>query len=450
MKRPTFLVAGTAASALLFAIAGTASAGAYYLQEQSVKANGRAWSGEVAESGVQQLWWNPAAIGGLSSSEGYLGLTQIQPRAISSNLNTRVIRPTLALSSTMIIPSTNQAVGGDQSSSNPIKNGTLPTGGFAIPLNSRWTFGLLATSPYSFTTDYSATSWARYDADKTELRTYDVQPTIAFAPTHEVSLGLGLNAEYMDATLSNFLPDPLSSAYPDGHQSLQGNGWNYGYSVGAQYHSGKIELGASYKSAIKHKLRGSLTISGLADPIALAAGLNSTTSGAHAGFSTPWQAQIGIRYHLDPVWIVEGSIVQSGWRKFDAINVTLPTSTVTTAIPENYKDTTAYSVGADARINAKWTLRGGVQMDKSPIPAGERDPRVPDGDRTTYAVGATYTVNNRAGIDLSLGYTHFSSVAIDKTEAAFAGTALQTVILTSGQLQKAHALTFGIGTHFGF
>src|ERR1700748_583266 len=85
------LIAASAASAL--AIAGQAHASAFYLQEQSVKATGRAFSGGVSEQGAQQQWWNPAAVGGITSIESYFGIDAIIPRADSSNVNTVVQRP---------------------------------------------------------------------------------------------------------------------------------------------------------------------------------------------------------------------------------------------------------------------------------------------------------------------------------------------------------------------
>ena len=49
-----------------------ASAASFYLQDQSVKGLGRAYSGEVADQGASSLWWNPASIA-RSGGEIYLG-----------------------------------------------------------------------------------------------------------------------------------------------------------------------------------------------------------------------------------------------------------------------------------------------------------------------------------------------------------------------------------------
>ena len=47
---------------LMASVAAPAFAGSFYLQEQSVRGAGRAFSGEAADRGVGSMWWNPAAI----------------------------------------------------------------------------------------------------------------------------------------------------------------------------------------------------------------------------------------------------------------------------------------------------------------------------------------------------------------------------------------------------
>ncbi|WP_232476137.1 OmpP1/FadL family transporter [Flavisphingomonas formosensis] len=438
------IVTGGACKAALFAtsamaavtLAQQAHASAFYLQEQSVKAVGRAFSGEVSDTGPESLWWNPASIGGLPSAQAYFGAAAIIPRADSVNTGTLVVRPGQAPS----------PVGGDQREKNPVNNGVLPSGGFAIPIGEKFAVGLVATSPYSFTTNYASDSWARYNADKTRLRTYDIQPTIAFMPIPGLSLGAGLNIEYAKATLSNLLPDPISPLLPDAEQTLKGDGWDLGYSLGAQYRSHFIDLGVSYKSSVKHKLKGSFSIAGNANPV-LAGAINQSIDGVHATFRTPWQLTFGARVHATDRLTINGQITRSGWNKFDAITLLSP---LDTAIPENYKNSMSYAVGFDYAATPKWTVRGGIQRDLSPIPTGERDPRVPDGDRWNFALGTSYQLTSRFTIDAAASYDKIHSVDIDKATAAYAGTPLQTVIVTSGRLKNASALIFALGGRVTF
>ena len=57
-----------AASMTGLVVAGSAHAQAFYLQEQSTRAAGRAFSGETADTGAASLWWNPAAIAGIEKA----------------------------------------------------------------------------------------------------------------------------------------------------------------------------------------------------------------------------------------------------------------------------------------------------------------------------------------------------------------------------------------------
>jgi len=225
MTQRAILVA--TASIVAAAVGSSANAAAFYLQEQSIRGAGRAFSGEAADQGAASLWWTPAAIGGMAGGDAVLGVSQIMPRGRVDNVGTVIVRPGQAPA----------PVGGNQSSRNPIDNGTLPSGAIAYAITPRLSLGLAVTSPFSFTTNYENNSWARYTADKTKLRTIDLQPSVAFAITPEISIGAGANIEHSKATLGNFLPN-LSPALADGHQTLQGSGWDVGWSAGAQFRSG--------------------------------------------------------------------------------------------------------------------------------------------------------------------------------------------------------------------
>ena len=425
----TLLVSGVAIAAT---VPSVANAAAFYLQEQSVKAAGRAFSGEVADTGAQSLWWNPAAIAGMTGGDGYIGASAILPRGRVVDNGTLIVRPGQAPAS----------VGGNGVSRNPINNGVLPAGAIAHAVTDRLAVGLVVTSPFSFTTNYDANSWARYTADRTKLRTIDIQPSAAFALTDWLRLGGAVNVEHADASLSNKLPN-LSPLLADGEQSLSGKGWDVGYSVGGQLHNDFATLGVSYKSSIKHTLDGSITTSGLLGPLA---GQNRTID-TKARFRTPWQLVVGARVRATEALTLNGQVTRFGWNKFDAIRLGAP---INAAIPENYRNTWSFAGGVDYQLSPALTVRGGIQHDQTPTRDGERDARVPDGDRWNYALGATYQITPAIGIDAAVNYVDIDSVKIDRRTAAYAGTAVQTPILVNGSLEKAHAVVLGLGAHMTF
>lgn len=425
------ILIGTAASAIAATIAGGAHAQAFYLQEQSVRGQGRAFSGEAADTGVDSLWWNPAGISGMEGTEAAVRASAIIPRGKVVDNGTLIRRPGQAPT----------PVGGDPLAKNPIDKGLLPS--FALAHGfGRLAVGLSVTAPYAFTTNYDADSWARYTADKTKLRTFDIQPSVAFAVTPELHIGGALNIEHADASLSNALPN-LSPLLADGRQELKGKGWDLGWSVGAQYRTEVISLGLAYKSSIKHKLKGSVTIDGLLGPLAV----QNREVDATATFNTPWMAIGSVRVKATPQLTLNGQVVRYGWEKFDAIRLGAP---LNTAIPENYKNSWSYAGGIDYAVSPQWTVRGGVQYGNTPTREGERDARVPDSNRWNFSAGTSVAMSDAITLDGAFSYITFKDAPIDRLTAAYAGTAAQTPIIVNGELQDASALVFSLGARVAF
>ncbi|HVJ01847.1 MAG TPA: outer membrane protein transport protein, partial [Sphingomonas sp.] len=368
-------LAAASSLASLVAFAGTANAQAFYLQEQSARGAGRAFSGEAADTGAQSLWWNPAAIAGMTEAEAAIAAAAILPRGEVVDTGTIIRRPGQAFA----------PVGGNPIARNPINNGILPSGAIAVPLNDRIALGLAVTSPFSFTTDYDADSWTRYSAGRTKLLTVDIQPSVAVALTDWLRVGAALNVEYTDASLGNALPNVLATL-PDGQQTLKGNGWDFGWSAGFQMHNDFLTVGVAYKSGIKHNLKGDLEISGLVGPLA---GSNMQLSDVEASFSTPAQIIVGARFRATPQLTFNGQVVRYTWADFDAIRLGDP---VNTAIPEDYRNSFSVAGGVDYAASTKLTVRAGVQRGLTPTRDGHRDARVPDSNRWNYGVGATYNI----------------------------------------------------------
>jgi len=423
-----------AASTLALIGTGAAHASGFYLQEQSVVAAGRAFSGEAADQGASSLWWNPAAIAGNEKSTAYLGFSAILPKGKVRNNSSVIARPGQAAA----------PVGGNQVSVNPLKKGYLPSGAVAWKLNDQWSVGLAFTAPYSFATNYEDNSWARYTADKTKLTTIDLQPTIAFAPSPLIGIGVGLNVEHSKASLSNSLPN-LSAALPDGHQTLRGKGWDVGYSVGVQIHPSKIiDLGFSYKSSVKHKLKGSVTTAGLLGPLA---GQNGRLDDITATFRTPWQAVASARVHVNEQLTLNGQVVRAGWKKFDAIRLGAP---LNAALDQNYRNSWSVAGGVDYAVTPQWTMRGGVQWDQTPTQDGFRDARVPDASRINFAIGTSYAITDSITLDAAANYIDFKNASIDRPGGFYVGSQAQTIIQPNGSLTGARAIILAVGGRMSF
>ncbi len=417
----------------MFGFETAASANAYYLQSQSARGTGRAFSGEGADTGAASLWWNPAAIAGIRDGSAAIAATVIRPKGDVIDNGTVIRRPGQPFA----------PVGGNRVSSDPINNGIVPSGSIAYPLTDRIAVGVAVTSPFSFTTNYEANSWARYSADKTRLRTIDVQPSIGIAVTDWLRVGGALNVEYTDADLTNALPNVLATL-PDGQQSLSGDGWDFGWTAGVQFHNDFATVGVSYKSSIEHNLKGDLVVSGLVGPLA---GSNRTVNGATARFNTPGQVIVAGRVRATNQLTLNAQVVAYNWSKFDAIRLGAP---LNVALPENYRDSWSLAGGFDYDITPKATLRAGIQRAKTPTQDGLRDARVPDANRWTYAAGGSYQLTPHIAFDLGANYIDFADTTIDRVTAAYAGTPVQTPIITNGLLKNAHAVEVSLGGRVSF
>jgi len=414
------------------AMAADARAGGFYLQEQSVRGTGRAYSGEVADTGVASLWWNPAAIA-RSGREAYVGLHGVIVDGRVSNQGSTITYPN----------GLSVQVQGQPLAFKPIEPGLLPNLAVAMPVGDRLALGLSASAPYNFTTKYDTRSWVRYDALTSDLRTVDLQFTGAFRATDWLDLGVAANVERTEAFLSSAFPN-LSPLLPDGRTDLQGKGWDWGWSVGAQAHFDKLTLGASYKSKIDHKLDGTVTVSGLLPPFPAAANFSADAS---ASVSTPWIATLGARYALTDRLTLNGQVQRVGWGEFDAIRVRLPTAVQ--VIEQNYEDVTTGGVGLDYAVSPKLTLRTGVQYDPTPTPDIGRTARVPDGDRWLFGVGATANATERLKVDAALAYIHFKDSRINRTDVTGAGTPAATTTRLSGDVKGAgYVMSLGVRTSF--
>ena len=413
-----------------------AVAGGFHVQEQSARAVGRAFSGEAADSGPASLWWNPAAIGfGTGRGEAYLGVHRVIVDADVEDTGSTIRRPVPGLPP--------MPVGGASLQKNPIDKGLIPNLGAAWRLNDRWAVGLTVNAPFNFTTRYGLDSFTRYQALKSRLFNIDIQPTLAWTPTPQLALGLGVDITYADATLSNALPNPSPLA-PDGASNLTGNGWDYGWTAGLQWKPVEpVTLGLSYRSGVKHRLDGRVTVAGLLGPAA-AANLDAP---GEATFETPSILTASGRWRATDRLTLNAQVQRFDWSAFDAIRVTFAGRTQVS--PQDYEDTTSIAVGADYALSPQWTLRAGVQRDPTPTPDIGRTTRVPDGDRWLYAAGFSFNPSERMAVDVGAAYIHFADSEVDSDASAFAGTPLATPIAMHG-LVKGHGLVLSAGVRMGF
>ena len=223
----------------------------------------------------------------------------------------------------------------------------------------------------------------------------------------------------------------------DGFDKLKGDGFDVGYSLGAQMENSLVSFGIAYKSAIKHHLKGHISVADITFP----AGINGTDD-AKASFSTPWQLTAGFRFKATGKLTLNVQGGRFGWSKFDSIDTSVAEQPT---IPQNYRSTWNIAGGFDYDITPAWTVRGGVQYDQTPTRNGQRDTRVPDTNRTIFALGGSHKMNDKMIIDVGGSYVKFDKGSIDRDLT----TPTLAFIDTNGEV-KAHAFVLALGGRYSF
>ena len=253
-----------------------------------------------------------------------------------------------------------------------------------------------------------------------------------------LSVGAALNVEYSDALLSNALPN-LAAGLPDARLKLTGDGWDFGWSAGLQLRpTERLSFGIGYKSAITHRSTDasrSAACSGRS-PRAMPTPTSPPVSRRPGSCRSAPAPNVTERVTLNV------QAVRYGWSKFDAIRLGAPLGN---AVPENYKDTWSFALGADAEATSRLTVRAGIQLDPTPTRNTARDPRVPDADRVDYNVGASFRIGEHLTLDGAAALTDFRNSAISRDEHFYAGTPAQTNVLTDGSAVRQRAVVISFG-----
>lgn len=405
----------------LLAVPHSASAGGFYVQEQSAKGAGRAFSGEAADTGAAALWWNPAAVA-RSGREVYVGGHGRFFDLEFTDEGSTLTRP--------IVPGgLTTPVGGRARIDDAGTEQFIPNAVLVIPVGDRFAVAGSLTRPYHLEYEFGDDAWTRYDTIRNKIEITDLQGTLAFRATDWLDLGIGLSAQYTDAGLEAAYPN-LNPADPDARSNLAaGDGWNSGWTVGAQAHGLRGSLGVSYRSASDHDLDGTFTLTGLTAP------LNGANFSAPADthFRTPWMATLSGRLRATPQLTLNAQLQRLGWSEYDAVRVRIGPSTET--ILQNFHDTTTVAVGADYALRETVQLRAGLQYDPTPTPDDLREPGVADSNRWVYAAGATVQIRPGVFLDGAFNYARLTGAQVFEDAVFYGGSPAQTTVRMRGRIE---------------
>jgi long-chain fatty acid transport protein len=436
-----------------FGAAGVANASGYALGEQSVKQVGSAISGGAASAeDASTIFYNPA------------GMTRL--RGIQVVVGGHILSPSAKFSGSA---STNPLLGGAAISGG---NGGEAGGTSAIPtlyysheLNERLHVGVGMGVPFGLSTEYDSGWVGRYHAIKSEVATFNINPSVAYKMNDKLSLGAGLNVMHASAELSNAVDysavclssQPVATcaalglatpgtASSDGHFSVEGDDWGYGFNLGLLYElTEQTRIGVAYRSQVKQDLEGDAEFTeptGATIPAPIAAVLADT--GATAPVDLPASLSLSVTTEVAPKWELMADLTWTQWSSFEELRIIFDNPQKTDSVqPENWDDSYKFALGLNYRHSDQWTFRGGIAYDQSPIPSVEyRTPRIPGNDRKWIAGGFSYTATPSLTLDFALAHLFVSDTELDATDESFGHQVTGTYAIDANILSAQANWTF--------
>ena len=307
----------------------------------------------------------------------------------------------------------------------------FPNMAFAAPINDRLTIGGSVTVPYGLASEYNPTWQGRYFGTKTSVQSIAVSLSAGFKVNDQFAIGAGIVGQRTKAQLNTVLDTtgtaaaltggatiplygPPQSADAQLNVNVKKNA--VGYFFGFEYKPTSADsIGLSYHSRIGQVLGGNYKLYGGATAMALIQGgplqfptaglplLNPAGGQASATLNMPAFASLDWLHAFNDRLSIAGSMKWTQWSNFQNLTLTSNGQTLV-SLPERYKNSMAYSIGGDYKLNDQWTVRAGIGYDETPTNIISRDPRIPDGSRRLIGVGFGYQASQHLAIDL--GYQH--------------------------------------------
>jgi long-chain fatty acid transport protein len=409
-----------------------ASASGFQLTEQNASSLGNAGSAAVAEN-ASTIFFNPA------------GMTQLQSREISGGLS--------AIGTSFKFSDKGSSVGALAGTGNGGDGGAwgfLPNGYLSMALNKDLYVGVGVGAPFGLKTEYNNPWVGAAQATMFDVKTYNINPSIAYRVNDKISLGMGLNWQRVEAEykrqvavvplLGGAIPASVAAASPL-KLTLDDDAW--GWNAGALFTlSPSTKVGVSYRSAIQYHTSGKIEVSGPVPALNAA-----SSSNASADLKMPDTFIMSVTQQLSDQWQMLGDVSWTGWSSIPKVDIMrasgAQSGTVAQVLDTNFRDTWRVALGATYKLNDAMKLKFGMAYDQTPVKgASTRMTSLPDNNRTWFSAGAQWVPSKGSALDLGVTYIYLKDADINNNQAllgrgAVVGTYSDSVWILGGQYSIA-------------
>lgn len=380
--------------AIGLALLGSASAQAagFALIEQNASGMGNAYAGAAAiAEDASTIFFNPAGMTYIDGTQAVGALHLIKPNA---EFNDKGSVGALSIPASAVPKGDEGPNAGDLA--------LVPNVYFMTELSPTIKFGLGINAPFGLKTEYDDNWVGRFQADKSEVKTININPSLAFKVNDQLSLGVGLSAMYAEATLTSQVNRVVAA---ESDVEIKGDDWGFGFNLGAIYQiTPSTRVGVAYRSKVEQHLDGEAKFGAT-----LAAGNTDVT----ADVTLPESFSVSAFGKLNNKWDLMGDVTWTRWSQFKELRVLRNDGTTLTSTPENWENTLRYSIGASYHYSDAIKLRIGLAYDEEAVQDEFRTARIPGNDRKWVSLGASYKMTPASSFDIGYSHLFISDAKID-------------------------------------
>lgn len=391
LQRTNMIKVSTLTALSTVLLMSSAYAAGFHLREQSSAAQGNAFAGATAGAeNNSYAYFNVAGLTRQKGTQVNFGVAYIAPKASAYEVK-------------------NEQGERGADVQNIVHAAVSPNGTVSYQVNDKTFAGIALNVPYGMITKYDR-DWAGSDHGITsDLKAVDITPMIAYKATDKLSVGAGLQIQYLWAHLTN----SSSLAYTKYIQA-DGDALDLGYQLGALYEfTDSTRAGVGYRSEVKHKVKGKFKSDGAnAGPYSpyFDALLNQNIS---VKITTPSMLSFGVYHDINERWAIMAEYQRVFWSSLQKLEFVSKNGNNTLGKPyvsrvdEKWRDTNFYAIGTSYMLDEQWKLRLGLAYDQSAVRFQHRTPRVPDSDRIWYSTGLGYKYSEK--LDFDAGFTYIQA-----------------------------------------
>jgi long-chain fatty acid transport protein len=360
-----------------------AFAGGFSVREQSAYYLGTSFAGSASGGDISSVFWNSAATAALPGCNSSSNFTAVFGSADET--------ATGGLFATPVAPA----------STDVARSAVVPSSYATCQLSDKLFAGLAINAPYGLVTKPDNTAWAGSPiAVTSKLFSVNINPTLAYRLSPELTVGAGIQVEYFSLRLThsafNTLLGPLTGA-----RVYDADDWGFGATAGILWQPSRAtSIGLGYRSAVD------LDVSGQYTTTAAALTGPALSTKAKGEITLPDEVTLSARQALGPRLALLGTVEWQNWSRVQ--NVTATSAGCPGGVCEtlnlNYRDGWLYSVGLEYAYSPALLLRTGIGYETSPITDSTRNIILPDSNRIHVSVGASYQLSDRLTADI--GYSH--------------------------------------------